>query len=1066
MLPPKFGNARYPTERRTSLRYDASLVALRYEKTVPAEPPIPIISRNPARPSRRPSSSSASSHSSYHSSYHRPVVVPPPGSIAPPTEEHPALRGTASSSPSPRTSPISTSEEWKRDSGVARANSTSTIREEEEDEFVDSLCEQVCESVPVVPSSVSSMASSVVSRPGTTVQQHMDPFVDQNSITAPLESLSSAASSVVSNAGCTTPPPPPPVSHSHPATPTRLSRAIPIPIPFSKSAKIPSPPSGPAASSSYSDPIPPPPAPSSSSSPRSSFSSSPRKFVKNLGLRSGQRLGKKSLSQMLSTPIQPLWRGSSPPADSTSSDSSTPTGTTTSTATAAPGTTASATANATATATTMAGSKQALSWSSKGSSRFWHRTRSSTNSTTTSAGTISSDCDLPFLPLDVSIPCDNLLDDGFMNSFTFSNRGSIMFGAQDGIVLDGADADGQNTKSLDLSSPATTKTSSHNDGRATPTTPTAPSLTSPTTPIRVATPTTPVSQSLPRPSDESNDMNKSDRRASPQGQMSPPDIRVLAADVEKESQKVRSLYTVGDGSRGEPGKRRSYCERLEPTPEVPSEENELDPVRGRLSPAWQMPASGSTFSPRFEVVGGLEDWDDLDGAHVDRYGFITLPPPPGSRVGTPTETRSASGSPRRRNVLLKRDAYGLSSPLSGRRTPTRKVSARSLNTQTSELSLSTSLRSSRSVIRQASNLLPHNRDRRWMDEAGDMLNQTPSLQDIVDEIQAEKLTEVMKRKEWERSEKWRRMAKVVRKGSEGQGMEFEFDAKNPKLIERTWKGIPDRWRGAAWWSFMATSAREHKDSTAEDRIVAEFHRLQLRSSPDDVQIDLDVPRTISRHIMFRRRYRGGQRLLFRVLHAISIYFPETGYVQGMASLAATLLCYFDEEKCFVMLVRMWRLRGLARLYRPGFEELMAAMNDFSANWLNKEVASKLVELCIDTTAYGTRWYLTLFNLSVPFPAQLRIWDVFLLLGDETSTSASSDSAAPRKPGANPPSSGEYDVLHATSAALAQALREVLLDAEFENAMKALTSSIPIKDEDLLMKVVKAEYKQHHGKKKA
>ncbi|KAH7272196.1 hypothetical protein MRS44_002705 [Fusarium solani] len=1059
MLPPKFGNARYPTERRASLRYDASLVGMRYEKTVPAEPPIPIISRNPARPSRRPSSSSASSHSSFHSSYHRPVVVPPPGSIAPPTEEHPALRGTASSSPSPRTSPVSASEEWKRDSGVARANSTSTIHEEEdEDDFADSLCEQACGSIAVVPSSVSSLAASVVSRPSTTVRHMDDPFVDQNSITAPLESVSSAASSVVSNAGCTTPPPPPPASHSHPATPTRASRALPIPIPFSKSAKIPSSPSCPAPAATSSSYPPAPPPPSTSSSPRSSFSTSPRKFVKSLSLRSGQRLGKKSLSQMLSTPMQPLWRGSSTPASSTSSDSSTPTGTTTSTAAAAPGTTASATANATATATAMAGPKQAPSWSPKGSSRFWHRSRSSTNSTTTSAGTISSDCDLPFLPLDVSIPCDSLLDDGFMNSVTFSNRGSIMFGAQDIIALDGA-AD-QDNKSLDPS-PATTKTAIDNDGRATPTTPTAPSLTSPTTPTRVATPTTPVSQSLPRPSDESNDMNKSDRRGSPQGQMSPPDIRVLAADVEKESQKVRSLYTVGDGSRGEPGKRRSYCERLEPTPEVPSEENELDPVRGRLSPAWQMPASGSTFSPRFETPGGLEDWDDLEGAHVDRYGFITVPPP---RIGTPTETRSASGSPRRRNVLLKRDAYGISSTLSGRRTPTRKVSARSLNTQTSELSLSTSLRSSRSVIRQASNLLPHNRDRRWMDEAGDMLNQAPSLQDIVDEIQAEKLTEVMKRKEWERSEKWRKMAKVVRKGSEGQGMEFEFDSKNPKLIERTWKGIPDRWRGAAWWSFMATSAREHRDSTAEDRIVAEFHRLQLRSSPDDVQIDLDVPRTISRHIMFRRRYRGGQRLLFRVLHAISIYFPETGYVQGMASLAATLLCYFDEEKCFVMLVRMWQLRGLARLYRPGFEELMAAMSDFSTNWLNKEVASKLVELCIDTTAYGTRWYLTLFNLSVPFPAQLRVWDVFLLLGDDTS--ASSDSTAPRKPGTNPPSSGEYDVLHATSAALAQALREVLLDAEFENAMKALTSSIPIKDEDLLMKVVKAEYKQHHGKKKA
>jgi hypothetical protein len=87
--------------------------------------------------------------------------------------------------------------------------------------------------------------------------------------------------------------------------------------------------------------------------------------------------------------------------------------------------------------------------------------------------------------------------------------------------------------------------------------------------------------------------------------------------------------------------------------------------------------------------------------------------------------------------------------------------------------------------------------------------------------------------------------------------------------------------------------------------------------------------------------------------------------------------------------------------------------------------------------------------------------VFLLLGDG-SVAARPDS---RRSESKPTSSGEYDVLHATSAALAQALRDVLLGAEFENAMKALTSAIPIKDEDLLMKVVKAEYKQHHGKKK-
>lgn len=372
----------------------------------------------------------------------------------------------------------------------------------------------------------------------------------------------------------------------------------------------------------------------------------------------------------------------------------------------------------------------------------------------------------------------------------------------------------------------------------------------------------------------------------------------------------------------------------------------IDRARGHLAPAWATPRSGSSSSNRdtlnkkeYELAGGLEDWEDIDGADVDRYGFINLPRP-NSSFGT--DLKSAQYSPRR-NLLQKRDLSGGHSPLVAYRTrpPSRKLSARSLNTVTSELSV-TSMRSSRSVIRQASNLLPHNRDRRWMDEAGDMINASPGLQELEDELKAEKLSDALKRKEWERSEKWRKMAKIVRKGAEGQGMEFEFDAKNQKVIERTWKGIPDRWRAAAWWSFLASSAREHPGSATDEQIVADFHRLQLSSSPDDVQIDLDVPRTISRHIMFRRRYRGGQRLLFRVLHALSIYFPETGYVQGMASLAATLLCYFDEEKCFVMLVRMWLYRGLARIYRPGFEELMAALGDFSERWLNKDVADKLV----------------------------------------------------------------------------------------------------------------------------
>jgi len=109
------------------------------------------------------------------------------------------------------------------------------------------------------------------------------------------------------------------------------------------------------------------------------------------------------------------------------------------------------------------------------------------------------------------------------------------------------------------------------------------------------------------------------------------------------------------------------------------------------------------------------------------------------------------------------------------------------------------------------------------------------------------------------------------------------------------------------------------------------------------------------------------------------------------------------------------------------------------------------ELCIHPTAYGTRWYLTLFNYSIPFNAQLRIWDLFLLLGD----------AEPSVPATRErPFQHGLDVLHAASCALIDGTREILLDSDFENAMKVLTSWVPVRDEELFVRVMRAEWRGH------
>jgi hypothetical protein len=343
-----------------------------------------------------------------------------------------------------------------------------------------------------------------------------------------------------------------------------------------------------------------------------------------------------------------------------------------------------------------------------------------------------------------------------------------------------------------------------------------------------------------------------------------------------------------------------------------------------------------------ELAGGIEYWQDVGAGQVDRYGFIHASadePHPIQRVTT--SLLLASETPRRKRSIRPPTARPSNRSFSAR-SPTRNPSQSSATGRptSSASTRSMPVRRSTSRLRSATNHLPHNRDRKVKDEAGDMLTLPV---DVLGEGQDTAAARAMRRKEWEREDKWTKMAKPVKKSRDGGGMKFEFDTHSTKLIERTWKGIPDRWRATAWYSFLESSAKHHENSPSDDTLVAAFHDYQYISSPDDVQIDIDVPRTITSHIMFRRRYRGGQRLLFRVLHAMSLYFPDTGYVQGMAALAATLLAYYDEEHAFVMLARLWQLRGLEELYKSGFAGLMEALGDFEREWLaGGEVASKLV----------------------------------------------------------------------------------------------------------------------------
>ena len=561
--------------------------------------------------------------------------------------------------------------------------------------------------------------------------------------------------------------------------------------------------------------------------------------------------------------------------------------------------------------------------------------------------TLNSSPEQEFTPLTTSLP-DTQLD--FMNQVSFSTRGSVLLGGRKAVnarpiskpaserVSQKSAPEPSNTM-VEL---ATAVTEPVRNAPELPTTAPEPSdtLTEPQNTVpelsnTVIEPSIEPPKSAPEPLGTAPELPKAALKP-PRTAPEPSLIPVLPEEIAKESLKVRSMYeeeVITDWRDGNP---INHPQPLAEENEGPSDDTFNVQLRPRPQTARAPSAKRySVLRREHELAGGIEDWEDISGGDVDRYGFIVKVPDTQGRSGTPeprapqrvsTSLQLASQAPR------KQRSFRLQSPV-------KKTAAKSLRTQNTNASQ----RSVSKPLRTLTNRLPGNQDRRWMDEAGDMLTLPHGLTDITEVDERTTAAEATKKREWTRSEKWRRMAKLVNSGTGGEGMEFEFDVTHPKLIDRTWKGIPDVWRATAWRCFLNASAKKVEGSPTESSLVEAFQRLVTEGSADDVQIDMDVPRTISSHIMFRKRYRGGQRLLFRVLHCLALYFPDTGYVQGMASLAATLLCYYDEETTFIMCVRLWTLRGLDKLYAHGFAGLMSALDEFQVDWMRgHDVSRQLV----------------------------------------------------------------------------------------------------------------------------
>ncbi|KAL5533665.1 hypothetical protein ACEPAG_125 [Sanghuangporus baumii] len=299
---------------------------------------------------------------------------------------------------------------------------------------------------------------------------------------------------------------------------------------------------------------------------------------------------------------------------------------------------------------------------------------------------------------------------------------------------------------------------------------------------------------------------------------------------------------------------------------------------------------------------------------------------------------------------------------------------------------------------------------------------------------------VSKDLETKRIPKWGRMLEAEGRDQGGNVAIWRIKpSKEKKLRKRVFKGIPDAWRAAAWEVLVARwVGRRKKESLDARRLESMLDdlRREYRSSLDrpssyDVQIDLDVPRTISGHVLFKTRYGQGQRSLFHTLHSFSLVCNECGYCQGMGPIAATLLCYYEPEKVYSFLVHFHDEYELHDIFLPGFPGLLEAIyvQERIMERMLPSIFAALKKHMISTTSYATKWYITLFANTVPFQTQLRFWDAFLLEG--------------------------RDVFVIVAVAIVWVLRDHLTSAQasFETVLSLLSSFFVPEDEDALLQWV-------------
>ncbi|KAL3317285.1 hypothetical protein Ciccas_004055 [Cichlidogyrus casuarinus] len=160
------------------------------------------------------------------------------------------------------------------------------------------------------------------------------------------------------------------------------------------------------------------------------------------------------------------------------------------------------------------------------------------------------------------------------------------------------------------------------------------------------------------------------------------------------------------------------------------------------------------------------------------------------------------------------------------------------------------------------------------------------------------------------------------------------------------------------------------------------------------QIDKDINRQFPHHELFSQKQFGGQETLRDMLRAYVAKYPDDGYSQGQAPLAAVLLMYMPEMNAF------WVLDRVCQKYLPNYYGL--SMDNIQIDGLvlfallkrvNSKVHKFLVKRDVTPPLVMLEWFMCIFIRTLPWSCVLRVLDMFFMEGNSALNSSCPYSAS-------------------------------------------------------------------------